>query len=176
MAVAIDATVGGASTNSYVTEAEADTILEGRLNADPYTGAVADSQRRALVEAAFTIDRLNWRGVRVNGTQALAWPRQYVPLRDAATSDSGTWYATTVIPDEVKRAQVELAVEFLRLGTTDLAALPATDGVKRKKIDVLETEYFENRVEPRGLDRFPRVVSLLTHFLASSGQLELERR
>ena len=52
--------------------------------------------------------RLAWQGYRVNSTQGQDWPRSSV-----YREDSGTWVETTTVPDEVKKAQAELALRAL---------------------------------------------------------------
>jgi hypothetical protein len=173
MALAIVATVGSASANSYVTLAAAETALEARLNASLWTAATDDTKNRALVEAQKELQTLPWKGSRTDDTQVLAWPRAYVENIDASDdADIGetgvTEYADTVIPDRVSAAQIELAFQFVKAGTTDLAVPSSREGVKRKRVDVLETEYFENGAPARGIARYPRVYRLIAPLLDAS--------
>jgi hypothetical protein len=173
MPVTIDATVGGANANSYVTLAEADAYLEGRLNVTAWTSATTDTKNRALVEAQRTLSPLPWAGSRTTDAQALAWPRQYVanpdaplPLTPVARENLlptyVVYYDDNVVPTRVKHGQVELALEFLKSGTTDLAVADATVDVIRKKIDVLETQYANPSAKLTiGLSKYTRVMSLL---------------
>lgn len=174
MPVAIVATVGSASANSYVTLADANTELEARLNATLWDAATTDTKNRALVEAQRTLQTLEWKGSRVDATQVLAWPRQYVENPDApfdATAsrpfDETLYYAATIIPDRVRQAQVEIAFQFVNAGTTDLAALPATDGVVQETIGPLSTTFASPAQRARGIARFPRVRDLLAPLLAN---------
>jgi hypothetical protein len=163
MAVTIDATTGGASSNSYATLATAETYMESRLNADLWDAATDDSKNRALVEATREIDVLTYDGKRATDTQALSWPRYWAVDPD---DPNGDYYGVTTLPTRVVTATCELAFQFIKAGTTDLAVPDPTDGVIRKKIDVLETEYarpYERRVV--GLQRFPRVWDLLNPLL-----------
>ena len=173
MAVVITETVGSATANSYATLVEADAALEGRLNATLWDAATDDTKNRALVEAQVELQTLPWRGSRTDDVQALAWPRQYVTnpdaSQDADIGDTGTpEYADDAIPDRVTRAQIELAFQYVVAGTTDLAMPNATEGLKRKKTDVLEREYFEGATTTRGLSRFPRVWRDLAPLLGAS--------
>ena len=166
MAIAIDATVGGASSNSFATLAEADAFMEGRLNASTWeTDAADDTKRRALVEATRWLDRLWWIGLRADGTQALSWPRQ-----DAINPDSPTsqFYATNEMPQRVKDATMELAFQFVKAGTTDVAALDSARNVKRKKVDVLETEYMDSHSRVSGLALYPSVTRHLSGLLVGN--------
>ena len=85
MAISIDATVGGASANSYITLADANSIVEGLVADDDvaaWDGSSNDNKNRALYTAAVRIDRERFLGARVTDTQALQWPRQGVRKPD----------------------------------------------------------------------------------------------
>lgn len=166
MAITIDATVGGASANSYVTLAEADSYMEGRLNASAWeTDATTDNKNRALAEATRWLTAATWLGYRVDDTQALSWPRAWVIDPDDPNAD---YFAQTVVPERVKRATYELALEFIKAGTTDIAAIDSTIDIKRKKIDVLETEYYDRGVRANGLAKYPAATREIAPMLAGS--------
>ena len=81
MAISIDATVGGASANSYITLSDANSIIEGLIVDDDvsaWDGSNTDNKNRALFTAAQRIDRFRFLGARVSDTQALEWPRSGV--------------------------------------------------------------------------------------------------
>lgn len=164
MAITIVATVGSASANSFVTLAEMTTHMEGRLNSDTFDDATTDNQNRALAEATRELSALMWDGYRVDDTQALSWPRQWAYDPDSPTQD---YFATTVVPERVKRATYELAFEFLKAGTTDIAALDSDRLIKREKIDVIETEYVDPGQRPKGLSRYPSVMREIAPLLTS---------
>lgn len=167
MALTIDATVGGAATNSFVTVAEMTAYCEGRLNATLWTGVDA-AQTPALVEATRELTTLTWVGTRVTATQAQAWPRRYALNPDAPFGVTW-WYDTTSVPQRVKDAACELALQFLKAGTTDIAALPANDGVIEKAVDVLKTRWAHPGNQKRGLARYPSVYRYIRPLLTSSG-------
>ena len=122
MAISIDATVGGASANSYITLSDANSIVEGLIVDDDvsaWDGSNTDNKNRALYTAAQRIDRFRFLGARVSDTQALEWPRSGVRKPDTYTNLYGLsfpnrivadYYTDTEIPDRVKNAQVVLAV------------------------------------------------------------------
>jgi len=166
MAVTIVATAGSASANSFVTLAEANTYMEARLNSTLWDAATDDSKNRSLIEATRELGNLSWQGYTAADTQALAWPREWVTDPDSPTLD---YYDSTEIPTRLKNATCELAFQFIKAGTTDVAALDSTSGVIRKKIDVLETEYAEPWTRAKGLARYPRVLGFIRPLLASSG-------
>lgn len=136
----------------------------GRLNASLWTGA-DDTKNRALVEAQRELDGLTWIGKRASSTQALSWPRDWAVNPD---DPNGDYYASTVVPQRLKDAQCELAFMFLKAGTTDVAALDATDGIVEKKIDVLTTRYAAPHERPTGLARYPRVLRFIMPLLEGS--------
>lgn len=167
MAVVIVATAGSASANSFVTSAEATTYHEGRLNSSAWSSAVADDQNRALVEATRELNLLSYSARKASDTQSLQWPRFFAKDPDAAYFQ--IWYfASTVIPQRMKDATCELALEFLKAGTTDVAALDPTINVIEKTVDVLTTRYAEPEKRRKGLARFPRVWNLVAPLLDSS--------
>ncbi len=165
MSVTIDATAGGASANSFITLAEATSYLEARLNTDAWDAATTDTQNRALVEATREISNKEFIGTRATDTQALSWPRWYATNPD---SPAGWYYDSNVVPDRVKNATAELAFQFLKAGTTDLAAFDQNAGVIEKTVDVLTTRWDINR-RPTGMARFPRVMDYLRPLLCGSG-------
>lgn len=164
MPVTIVETVGGASSNAFVTLVELTSYMDGRLNASAFDSATTDTKNRAIVEATRELSSRQWKGTRASDTQALAWPRQWVENPDAATATS--YYDTDEIPQRVKDATMELAFQFINAGTTDLAAMDGLAGVVSKTVDVLSTTYAVGQ-RPQGLRRFPRVWSLIAPLLAN---------
>ena len=184
MAVVIEATVGDANANSYVSEAEAIAYAATRLNLAGWatvTGTEAtDNERKALIEATREIDSFGFKGFRVTETQALAWPREGVIAYDAPRLvEIGTYtgypeYAIDEIPGLLKTATIELAFAMLAAGSTDLTVADPNAGVIREKIDVLETEW-EPGTRKNGLARYPRIVRLLAPFLADTRSFDVIR-
>lgn len=120
MSVTLVATVGASTANAYATVAEAVSFFEGRDGVDAWTAAGADARARALILATGRIDQEEFEGSPVNAlngtsegtTQALKWPRS------GATNEEGWDYLTTVIPEPIKRATYELALEILGGGVS----------------------------------------------------------
>jgi DnaT-like ssDNA binding protein len=166
----IIATVGSAVANSFVTVAECDAYCDGRSNADAWNNESDDDKKaRALIDATRELSNKNWLGAgRVDATQALAWPRALALNPDLAWTGYA-YYGTTEIPKRVKDATCELALQWLIMGTTDLGALDPTLSIKRKRVDVLEKEYFDPGMRAIGLERFPSVMRYVRPLLAGSG-------
>jgi len=170
MPSAIVATVGAATANSFQTEAEMIAWADDQLNAEAWNDeADNDKQLRAMLRATRELDLLPWKGTRVDSTQALSWPRDEVVDPDlpwASQEPADTYYfSTTEIPQRVKNAHAELTLEFLRAGTKDIASGDTDLNVRRKKIDVLETEYFSPHERAQGLARYPRVMAEIAPLL-----------
>jgi len=166
--MALTATVGSASADSFVTLAEADDYFDTRLNVTGWTGAVDADQERALKSATRELTLLAWQGVRVTTTQALAWPRDGCPNPDTTGDGDDAFYEETIIPDRVKIATYELALAYLNAGTTDLTLADQNAGVIRKKVGPLETEWSAGQ-RVYGWQRFPMVGDAIGPLLSGEG-------
>lgn len=171
---AVVITVGAANANSFQDIAGATATLDNRFNAGAWAAeADADQLIRALLSAAVEMTLMPWLGQRTDDVQALSWPRENVENPDLPDSDDGlstlTYYDNDIVPQRVKDAQSELAFEILRAGTTDILVRDTLLDVKRKKVDVLETEYFGSSERARGLQKYPRILTLLSPLLDVSG-------
>jgi len=184
--IVIVATPGAADANSFVAEAEAIAYAATRLNLAGWqttTGATAtENEKKALIEATRELDRLRYVGHRASSTQRLSWPRVFAAVPDPALTAHAVdaaplgivTYGADEIPLALKEATIELAMEFLRAGTTDLAAYPQEADVIRKRVDVIETQWQPGR-RPLGLARFPRVLALIAPLLAGAGRRTVVR-
>lgn len=130
--MAIDATIGGAASNSYVTLDEANAYFAKRLNAGAWSEAGEQSpptQEAALISATLRLDQESFAGRKASPSQALEWPRVGVRGRD------GWPVPTDSIPNDVKRAQMELALAML---TDDLLADTGLEGFKSLRVGPIE--------------------------------------
>ena len=106
--MALDATAGGANSNSYCTMNEAEDYMENRLHSDNWDDATDNDQEASLIWATALLDRLcNWSGSKVTDTQALRWPRSYIYDPDGDT------VSATIIPQFLKDATAEFALHLL---------------------------------------------------------------
>ena len=188
--ITIVATPGGASSNSFCTEAEYIAYTATRLNVPEDTtvsgSACTETEKMALIEAARELTNAPWAAQRTFLTQALAWPQRYAMNPDAPAItgitdiaqlyfDPGLAGEAASIPARVKHAQIELALEFIKAGTTDLAAADPNAGIIEKTVDVLTTRW-SPYARPTGWARFPRVLDYIAPMLAgSAGGLEVVR-
>lgn len=102
MAAVIVATLSGASANSYVTLAEANTYFETVPDSSTWTNKTDDQKNRAIISATRWIDALSFYGDRCTTTQALKWPRENYTV-------DGIDLACSLIPEGIKTATYELA-------------------------------------------------------------------
>jgi hypothetical protein len=122
MAITIDATVGGANANSYLTLNDAQAIIDGLVqDADvtAWASATTDQKNRALYTATQRLDRERYLGARATDTQALQWPRTGVRKPDTYINTYAVgfpfrlttdYFTDTEIPDQIKKAQAIMAV------------------------------------------------------------------
>jgi len=102
VAATIDATLSGASSNSYVTLAAANSYFETVPDSTTWTNKTDDQKNRALISATRWIDSLNFYGDRCDEGQALKWPRNNYDV-------DGVELECSLIPNDIKYATYELA-------------------------------------------------------------------
>lgn len=166
MPLTLVATAGAANANAYATVAAAVAAAAYRIgpNAVAFLALTSDQQIQALVSGASDIDSLGtarvdeymieFLGERATDTQSMEWPR----------TDTGL-FADDELPGNLVNANIELGFTYAPLfaaGTTDpLNADTSAARVKRKVVDVLETEWFEPGPTAEALERFPAMVQRL---------------
>jgi hypothetical protein len=169
-------TVGGSTSNSYLSLVEFAAWADDGPAAAVVAGASADDQQRALLQSTARLQLEPWAGMRATGAQALAWPRAYVPDPDRRVDYAeyggrdplGITPAidSTIVPERVRIACAELAAEMLRAGPgVDLFARDDTRDYTRAKLDVLEVEYAAGRSKEDALSKFPRVARQIAPLL-----------
>lgn len=179
--MAIDATVGGATSNAYCLASDGDAYFAGRLFASAWTNATQQQKEAALIYATTLLDREKWVGTKGSTTvssytQALAWPRRWAPSLEFDQQEdyiaeyfvdlTVAYYSSLVIPQPIIRATCELALALLQAGTTDpFVDANGTRNIKREKVDVIETEYLDVQQRTRGLGLFPQVIALIAPLL-----------
>src|SRR5690349_2139070 len=95
MAATIDATAGGAASNSYATLQDAADYHDTHPYSSVWDDADDDQKTRALITATRMLDDwFEWKGAISTTTQALLWPRSGV-LRPGVAQDE---------PDAVRNA------------------------------------------------------------------------
>ena len=144
----IVATVGGSTSNSYVTGDEADSYAAFQAWETTWTGKTESERTIALINAAKWLDTVDFAGTRCSPSsdnaalpQALSWPRSDV-------SCDGVAAACTFTPKELKEAQILIAYNLvvnpeLVIGTPGGGGAPAGVYVKKNKLGDLEQEFAE---------------------------------
>jgi hypothetical protein len=162
----IDATVAGASSNSYQTLMEANEYHDGRIPLPTPWVASGDASIRALItatrvmdsmaspfrtfvrgqsgDASYHIVRRQWTGAPSTTTQRLAWPRTGMYNRNGVAIPSGE------IPFELKEAHAELAGQLLNADTTldNAVAVGGITSVRAGSVSVSFKDLIEQHVLP----------------------------
>ena len=177
MAVTIDATAGDTSANSYITLSDAQAIVDGMVeDADvtAWASATDDQKNRALYTATQRLDRERFIGARATDTQALQWPRTGVRKPDTYVNTYATgfpfrisedYFTDTEIPDQIKRAQVVLAV-YLN-NNKDGIGLSGLEDYKNVRIGSLDVT--PDKTGAVGADRVPPLLERYLTGLRISG-------
>jgi hypothetical protein len=107
----IVATVGATNANSYVDLAYANTYFTSRLGSAAWGNYTNPDKEAALIQAASLMDSMfDWIGDKDTEEQSMRWPRAWAYDLDDYLIDSD------VIPENVKRAQCELAFFLVTSG------------------------------------------------------------
>lgn len=155
MALDLIATPAAPDANAYCDEATASALAAYRIGGASWSDLSSDEQIQALVTATAAIDTLEpqFCDARSTSTQSLAFPRG----------------GAMTLPDTLVRATFELAFSYvpafapgssIDVLNPDLRAA----NIKRKKVDVLETEWFAPGGDASGasaatsVERFPPAV------------------
>ena len=169
MAVTLDATLSGSTSNSYLTLVTAEQIAANMPGGPDWIAATEDEKNLSLIQATRWLETLDYKGDRCKASQRLKWPRSGA-VCDGVTSDCSG------IPYRVQEAEVALAIQYkdkpnLFPGNGSGGTAPTGTYVKRQKLDVLEIEYDEfNNPEssscdtcgdPAIIQAFPWLVDLL---------------
>ena len=154
--MALEASVGGAAANSYVTQAAASSYFTNRLDVAEWTAASSSDKDAALMMATARLEAESYVGYKTSFTQRLSWPRFSTYDRDDML------YASDAIPLVIQQATFELALALLReptlLGDTGL------EGFQNVKLGSLD-------VTPRNLaaSQLPAFVKQLIQPVRASG-------
>lgn len=180
----LDATLSGATSNSYVTLAEADAIADNQTFAAEWSGKTDDEKTIALITSTRWLETLSYAGDRCAGTQRLSWPRK-------DTSCDGITAVCTAIPYRIQEAEVILAYQYMKYPDSfpdaggGSGGTPTGTFVKRQRLDVLEIEYdqFDNAVasscdtcgDPAIISAFPWLKDLLKCWVTGLGNQQMIR-
>jgi hypothetical protein len=109
--MAFVATLGASNANSYITAAEAATLLADIPESEglsEWLQLVQEDQEKTLVAATFSIEPLNWKGTICSAEQSLSWPRQI--------NHDGRYTTCSTLPYDLKLATAYTAAFLGQLG------------------------------------------------------------
>jgi len=161
MAIIVEDGTVVAGANSYVDIPYVD-VYTNDLGLS-WTGSATDKER-AIKRGMRYLEGLVWEGTKTNRDNPLEWPRYDV------TDKNGYCIDSDVVPEVVKKALCEASV--LELATPGILQpnMGSADGkeIKREKVDVLETEYFEGqKYGKKETTQFTIILDLLTGLLSN---------
>ena len=138
--MALNDTIGDASARSYVSVADFDAYASDFNLTIPSTINSEALKEPYMRRSAFMLDAIGdrddrWPGVRVNGTQRLAWPRNEAIMRD------GTPIANDVIPPQVADAQCEMAAYIMNNPDDAGIVIDMLRIAKKEKLEDFDVEY-----------------------------------
>lgn len=157
--MALNATVGDANTNSYVTEVEADIYFDDRVHSDDWEEF--ENKEAVLITSSRMLDwYLKWKGYRSSSEQSMQWPRINVVRPD------GSEVADDIIPVEVKVAVYELALSSIDSDRTEDNALA---GIEQIKAGSLMIKADNGDYDSTAIDVIPEKVKMILSDLISQG-------
>ena len=133
---------GSSVSDSYASTVDAETYHadRGMTNWATLTQTEKEAAMRRATDYMQQAYRNRWAGVRASTTQALDWPRWFVPILDSPGSYGSmpNYYSETAVPVEVKNACIAMA---LKAAAGDLA--PDIDPqVTSERVGPIEVQYF----------------------------------
>lgn len=120
----------------------------------------------ALIKAGDYLNAMPWKGLVHNYYQSMSWPRYKV------TNRSGLLVDSEYVPPKVQHAQMELAKRELVSADALMPDLDRGGKIKRTKVDVLETEWFEGASSET---QFKHVKRLLVDYIHMGVSRTVER-
>ena len=151
--------------NTYADIDFADAFLASRGAAE-WAVADEDTKAAAIIRATDTLNSYRWKGLPVEDTRIMAWPRTGVVYA------SGAGVPADTVPIQVKNATCELAGNIVATHTDPLAQIDASVGaVTSEKVDVIGVSYAAPETNAyTGKTGFPFIDALLRPFLKSNGK------
>jgi len=145
--MALNATPGSPTADSYATVAEGDAYHDTSLFATGWTGAVLADKERALKMATRLLDSYyTWLGQRTFSDQALGFPRTGLFRDTTIVVDSAT------IPPEIRNATAEFG-KFLLANDPNQQNEAAAQGITKIKVSTIELT-FKDVIESKSIPDF----------------------
>lgn len=157
MAITVEDGSGVAGANSYISIADAKAWASSRGLTFPTVDADVEKVLLSAMDYLESL-RAQYSGSKSDPANPLQWPRQKATL-------DGVLILPTVIPTELKSAQVQLAYEAQ---TTELQPTGSGQEVASEQVDVLNVSYFKrglSTVQPQ----FNKALAFLQPLLKTGG-------
>lgn len=160
MALQTDPNVAGLEAYADVTFANA-YFKKSRLYTSNWDGATTDNRERALAWAALLLNKVHFKGTKVNADEALDWPRYDV----YKTRGSTEVYASDEIPIYLQHANCELALHLLEKDRT--ALYEENLGLSSLSVGGINLNFDHNRKE----NVIPKYVLDMLRPISHTGQM-----
>ena len=172
MTLIVETGSGSSTAESYISVADADTyhINHGNATWATLTTTVKEQLLRKATDYMVAVYRLKWDGYRYINTQALDWPRIYVPVRDICSVNAFPQYVDfDVVPAQVKNGCAELALK----ANSETLLSDQSQNVVREKVGPIEVEY--DKYSPQ-YKRYLQIDNMLAiYFGSTANQVKLMR-
>jgi hypothetical protein len=168
MAIVLDATIGGANANSYLTLAAAQALIDGFVEDDDvvaWASATTDQKNRALASATQRLDRERFLGARATDTQALQWPRTGVRKPDTYINTYTVGFPFRITTDYFTDTEIPSQIEYAQC----VLGLSGVEDYKRVQIGSLSVETAGASSMATGADRVPPIFERYLTGLRISG-------
>lgn len=163
--MSLDATVGGSSSNSYVTVEEATTYFAGRAYSSDWDSF--EDKEAILITSSSMLDwYFSWKGFKATDSQSMDWPRISVALRD------GSVLSSTIIPNQVKVAVFELALSSL---SGDRTLDSSLYGIEMVQVSTLKVQTSKDSSSSTEKSAIPEKVSKILKDLYNRSTLSVVR-
>lgn len=145
--MAINATPGSPTADSYATVAEGTAFFGASLYPEVWTAATLDLQERSLKMATRLLDAYyKWLGIRTYSDQALGFPRTGLFRDSTVAVDS------TTIPVEIRNATIEFS-KWLLENNPNVENEAQAQGITEIKVSTIQLK-FKEVVEARVIPSF----------------------
>ena len=179
LAVTLDATLSGSTSNSYITMATALQISQNIPGGGDWAAKDEEARNLSLIQATRWLETIDYGGTRCKSSQRLKWPRAGATC-DGVTSDCSG------IPYQIQEAEVLLAIQYDK----DPNSFPGGDNsgsaqsgtyVSQQQLGELSISYAAYPTASAGSDctdcndpiiitKFPWLASLLRCWMSSSSR------
>lgn len=150
-----------AGANTYVDVDYVDNYCEA-MGYTSWADATEVNKNSAIYRSMQLFETFRYQGTKTDYTNPLSFPRKDIYL------ETGDEFPNDEIPEDLKKAVSEGAYLELSSAGSLFVSGGDTKKVKRKKIDVLETEYFEGKGSSIP---YPKLKNMIRSYIASSSEV-----